>query len=215
MTHILIINPNATEAMTHSVVASACEVAPDIEITGWTSRKGPPAIQGAADGALAVPPLLDLIRSAGGYDAIIIACFDDTGLAEAKAISAAPVIGIGEASYHAARLLGHRFSVVTTLPISLPVLEANIKATGFAEICGAVRASDVPVLELERDPEAAFKAIRAQAILALAEDDVSAIVLGCAGMTGLRESLADLDAEIIDGVRAAVTLAKAVVALKA
>ncbi len=214
MSKLLIINPNATQAMTDCVIASARATAPQAQITGWTSTKGPPSIQGAADGALAVPPLLELIGEASGYDAIIIACFDDTGLAEAKALSPVPVIGIGEASYHTARLLGHRFSVVTTLSVSLPVLNDNIQSTGFGSICGQVRASDVPVLEIERDPEAAFKAIRAEALTALAEDDISAIVLGCAGMTGLAESLADLDAEIIDGVLAATQLALALVATK-
>ncbi len=216
MTKLLIINPNATAAMTDSVVASARQVAPRAQITGWTSKDGPPSIQGPKDGALAVPPLLRLIEEAvnTGFDAIIIACFDDTGLAEAKAMSPVPVIGIGEASYHAARLLGHLFSVVTTLSVSVPVLEANITATGFGDICGGVRASEVPVLEIERDPQAAFKAIRAEAIRALAEDEVSAIVLGCAGMTGLADSLSDLEAEIIDGVVAATKLALAMVDVK-
>ncbi|MEO1551453.1 MAG: aspartate/glutamate racemase family protein [Pseudomonadota bacterium] len=214
MTRILVINPNATEAMTHAIQASAQAALPGGTVEAWTSHDGPAAIEGAQDGARAIPPLLRLIKSARDIDGIIIACFDDTGLAEAKALSPVPVIGIGEASFHMARLLGHRFSVVTTLPVSVPVIEGNIQATGFADVCGRVRASNVPVLELERDPKAAFHAIRAEAEQALAQDGVSAIVLGCAGMTGLAESLADLPAQIIDGVPAAVHLAFASASLR-
>lgn len=214
MSRLLIINPNSTQAMTDAILTSAKAARPDLEIKAWTSANGPEAIEGPVDGAQAVPPLLDLIKDAQDFDAIIIACFDDTGLALAKTLSSVPVIGIGEASYHAARLLGHRFSVVTTLKVSVPVIKANIARTGFAEICGRVRASDVPVLQIERDPSASQDAIRQEAERALIEDGVSAIVLGCAGMTGLAESLRDLNGQIIDGVPAAVNIAAAVVALR-
>ena len=210
---LLIINPNSTQSMTDAILASA-QAATDFEVEAWTSHDGPPSIQGEEDGLRAVPPLLELIKSATDFDAIIIACFDDTGLAEAKALANVPVIGIGEASYHTARLLGCRFSVVTTLSISVPVLQKNIAQTGFADICSRVRASEVPVLAIEHDPKASFAAIRAEALAACQEDDISAIVLGCAGMTGLRESLSDLEAVIIDGVSAAVGLAASLAALQ-
>lgn len=217
MCGLLIINPNSTASMTDAILTSAKASAPDgVEIIAWTSQGGPPSIQGAEDGAAAVPPLLKLIENGNGtatgagFDAIIIACFDDTGLAEAKALSRVPVIGIGEAAYHTARLLGHRFSVVTTLPVSVPVLEANIRANGFGDLCACVRASDVPVLAIESDPDASLEAIKTAAEKAVAEDDVSAIVLGCAGMSGLVERLSALDATVIDGVAAAVHLAHAI-----
>lgn len=201
--------------MTEAVLASARAELPGHPVEAWTSTGGPPAIQGAEDGALAVPPLLELIEGAEGFEAIVIACFDDTGLAEAKAMSPVPVIGIGEASYMAARLMGHRFSVVTTLPVSVPVIEANIRETGFDDICGRVRAANVPVLEIEASPGAALDAIAAEASRAIAEDDVSAIVLGCAGMTGLQDRIASLGVAAIDGVRTAAHLARAASGIRA
>ena len=215
MAGLLIINPNSTEAMTASILASARAAMPGHPIDAWTSKDGPPAIQGPEDGARAVPPLLKLIDQATGYDAIIIACFDDTGLAEAKTRAPVPVIGIGEAGYVTARLLGHRFSVVTTLPVSVPVLEGNIEATGFNDICARVRASNVPVLALEEDPEGSLNKVTAEAKTAIDEDGISAIVLGCAGMTGLQERIEALGVKAIDGVTAAVHLAKSAAVLKA
>ncbi len=40
----------------------------------------PGSIQGAEDGEAALPGLFEEIDKAEGFDAIIIACFDDTGL---------------------------------------------------------------------------------------------------------------------------------------
>ncbi|QHQ37334.1 HyuE hydantoin racemase [Algicella marina] len=196
--------------MTDSMLATARKVLPGVVFEGWTSVDGPPAIQGREDGERAIPPMLDLVWKAYGFGmAVVIGCFDDTGLAEAKAKSPIPVVGIGEASFHMARLLGHRFSVVTTLPVSIPIIEENIRAGGFADICGRVRASDIPVLELEADPAAACAAIAREAEAARREDDVTAIVLGCAGMTGLEAHLSGIDAHFIDPVASACRLAHA------
>ena len=214
MNRLLFINPNSTGSMTNAIEASAKAALPEAHIEAWTSHDGPPAIEGPADGAAAVPPLLDLCAEATGFDAIVIACFDDTGLAEAKRRAPVPVIGIGEAAFHSARLLGHRFSVVTTLSISVPVIENNIAQTGFADICGRVRASELPVLAIEQDPPGAVRRITEEAARALAEDNISAIVLGCAGMTGLTESLARLDVAIIDPITSAAHLADAIASLQ-
>ena len=65
----------------------------------------------------ALPGMLEEVAKGrdDGFDAIILACFDDTGLAEARRLSGVPTIGIGEAAFHVAMLLGAKFSVVTTL----------------------------------------------------------------------------------------------------
>lgn len=209
---LLFVNPNATGSMTDTIRAAARAAAPaGVEITARTNRSGPPSIQGEADGAAALPGLLAEIAAgaAEGFDAMVIACFDDTGLAEARALAPCPVLGIGQAAYLAAILLGRRFSVVTTLAVSVPILEANLAAYGLAGACLRVRASGVPVLEVEQ----AGDAIAGEAARAIAEDGADAIVLGCAGMAGLAERLAALPVPVIDGVAAATRLAIAAAGL--
>jgi len=214
MTAITFINPNSTQSMTRAVVDSALLVTPNAKIKGWTSLDGPPAIQGREDGEAATPPLLSMIENAEDTDVIVIACFDDTALAEAKKNAPCPVIGIGEASYHAVALLGLRFSVVTTLDVSVPILEENISRLGFGHLLGRVRASNIPVLDLEDDPKASFEIIAREAKRAVSEDKAEAIVLGCAGMTGLAQYLRnELDVVIIDGVEAAAHLGLAMAGL--
>ncbi|MDB5563390.1 MAG: Asp/Glu/hydantoin racemase [Hyphomicrobiales bacterium] len=177
---------------------------------------GPASIQGPEDGEAALPGLFAEIERAGDdFDAIIIACFDDTGLYEARRRTLVPVIGIGEAGFHAAMLVSARYSVVTTLSVSVPVIEENIARYGFAGRCGRVRASNVPVLELERPGSAARETISAEIAEALRQDGSDAIVLGCAGMADLAQLLANTHGvPVIDGVAAAVKLAEGLVGMR-
>jgi len=200
---IIIINPNSTESMTEAMVDVARQAEPSLELEGWTSHDGPPSIQGAADGAAATPPLLELVRNASARKArgIIIGCFDDTALFEAAKIADCPVLGIGQASYHYAALRNWRFSVVTTLQVSVPVIEDNISDYGLARHLARVRASDVPVLELENDLETAERMILAESRRAENDDSIDALILGCAGMVHVTKSVhRSLNIAVLDPV---------------
>lgn len=204
---IIIINPNSTASMTDAMVNAAKSIAPDLQIEGWTSHEGPPAIQGREDGDRATAPLLQLVEkaAASGASGIVIGCFDDTALAEARARVSCPVIGLGQAAYAYCALRGWRFSVVTTLPVSTPILEENILGYGFAHLLGRVRASSIPVLELEASPASAASRILAEAQAAVREDHVDAIVLGCAGMVAVTAALrAHHLSRIVDPIEAAI-----------
>ncbi len=213
--HILVINPNSTATMTASVAEAARHVAEGTtRITALTCESGPASIQGPEDGAAALPGLFksfdDQILGRGGYDAVVIACFDDTGLAELKVRSHVMVIGIGEAAYHAAMLMAPKFSVVTTLAVSIPVIEKNLRDYGFSSRCARVRASGVPVLDLGANGDEGRRKIAAEIECALTEEKPGAIVLGCAGMADLAADLTkEFGVPVIDGVAAAVVLAEA------
>lgn len=211
---LMIVNPNSTVTMTVGIVAAArAAAAPDVTVEGRTNTGAPPAIQGPKDGAAAVPGMLEIIAGAQGegFDAAIIACFDDPGLAEARAATTIPVIGIGQAAFLAAMVHG-RFSVITTLPVSIPVVEENIRAYGMAEVCGKVHASGLPVLSLEQDPETARGTLATCAKTAARQDDVQALVLGCAGMAPFARAMQGASGlPAVDGVAAAVGLARTVI----
>ncbi|MEJ8474077.1 aspartate/glutamate racemase family protein [Roseibium algae] len=215
--HILIINPNRTASMTAKIGDAAKAAAgPGINITAVNPQTGPASIQGPEDGMAALPGLFALVDEwlAGSkpVDAIIIACFDDTGLWDLKQRCKIPVLGIGEAAYHMAALAAVHFSVVTTLSVSVPVLEENLRQTGFDRRCAKVRASEVPVLALEEEGGEARGKIEAEIALALKEDDIGAIALGCAGMADLAEVLTtQFGVPVIDGVAAAVKLVRLLV----
>ena len=205
---IVLINPNSTKAMTDAMVETALNAG--VALEGWTSLDGPPAIQGPTDGEACIPPLLALVRKASdaGAHAIIIGCFDDTGLDAARDIASCPVIGIGQAAYHMAVLSGRRFSVVTTLDVSVPILENNIYAYGFTSQLARVRASGVPVLDLETDPVGTAPVVVGEIERAVTEDKVDVVVLGCAGMVHIPAYFGkERPVRLIDGVTSAAQLA--------
>lgn len=208
---VILINPNSTEAMTDSALAAARRAAPDMTFAGWTSFAGPPAIQGAEDGRAAVPPLLDLVAEADaqGAEAVVILCFDDTGLSEARRSARCPVVGIGQAAYVMGSLMSDRFSVVTTLDVSIPVIRDNIDAQGFSENLSSLTACGVPVLDLERQPERALPKV-ADAVRKAAAASPGPIILGCSAMVNVVDDLrASTGLPLIDGVSAAARLTSA------
>jgi len=218
MTRIGIINPNSTSSMTTAIGVAALRAAhKTTEIIAMQNDRGPASIEGAVDGARAVPGLLDCIERAersGAMDAYIIACFDDTGLDAARMLTRKPVIGIGEAAARIAAMISRRFTIITTLPVSIPVLEDNLVRYGLASV-GTVRASGIPVLGLEADPSAALSIIGEGIRDALRVDRSGAIVLGCAGMADMAQQLSDLHSvPVVEGVSAAVRLAELLTSLE-
>lgn len=214
---IAVINPNSTISMTAKIAAAARAVVPDDDILAITCHGSPPAIQGPEDGAACRPFLLAEIARAEreGADAAIIGCFDDPALDEARALAGIPVLGIGQASFHVAMLLGKRFSVVTTLPVAIPVIEANLARYGLASACVRVRAAGVQVLDLEEPGGQAADRVSDEIGRAKAEDSISAVVLGCAGMADLvAQFRAEHGLHVIDGVSAATALARALIMLR-
>jgi allantoin racemase len=207
---IHIVNPNTTKSFTKKIQAAAKAAAsPGTTITATQPDMGPVSIEGYYDEAFAVPGMLMRIIEAEQQNVAghVIACFDDTGLDAARMAATSPVVGIGEAAFHAASLTAYKFSVVSTLSRSIPAIEHNLVRYGLASRCAKVRAAEVPVLALE-DPNSPARARISQEIeTAKSEDNCEAIVLGCAGMADLARSLSEEHGlPVIDGVSAAIGL---------
>jgi len=213
--HLTIVNPNTTASMTRAIGEAARAVAAaGTVIEAVNPESGPASIEGYYDEVYSIPGMLEEMRVRPASDAFVIACFDDTGLDAARSLMDVPVVGIGEAAMHMATLLATKFTVVTTLAVSVPALEHNVHKYGFAHRCGRVRACEVPVLELENPASDARARISAEIARAKAEDRAEAIVLGCAGMADLAAALsAEHGLPVIDGVAAAVKLAESLHAL--
>lgn len=211
--NITVINPNSTASMTAKIATVAEAVAsPGTIICATHADDSPASIEGYYDEALSLAPLLRTIAAYPESDAFIIACFDDTGLDAARCLTDKPVIGIGEAAYHMATFVANKFSVITTLERSIPALEYNLHRYGLAARCVRVRAAEVPVLELEKSALDTRQRIQAEIEVALETDRAEAIVLGCAGMADLADTLsADYGVPVLDGVRCAVSLAESLV----
>lgn len=214
---ILVINPNSTASMTTKIGESARRVASkDTTIICSTGEPPAPAsIQGHYDEAMAVPGLIARVRQAEaeGIDGVVVACFDDPGIAACREIASGPVLGICEAAVRAASMISTSFSVVTTLPRSVPIIEHLIHGYGLSHRCRRVRSAEIPVLDLEDDGSGAREKVRDEILLAVREDRCEAVVLGCAGMADLAELLTEeAGVPVIDGVTVATRMIEALVA---
>ena len=213
---LLVVNPNSTSSMTEKIARAAERVArSDTRIVAAGSTSGPPSIQGYHDGAACLAGLLEQIEYHRNVDGIVIACFDDTGLDAVRCMVEVPVLGIGQSACYAAKMLSNRFTVITTLSRSVPVLESNMYKYGMTSRCARVRATDIPVLEIENMAPSTLDTIRHVIEVAITEDQSDAIVLGCAGMTDMMTQLSqEFGLPVIDGLSCAVTFAEALVAAR-
>ncbi|MDN3713557.1 aspartate/glutamate racemase family protein [Paracoccus cavernae] len=212
---ILVVNPNSTQSMTDKIVDAARAVASaGTTIHGATASGAPASIEGHYDEAMSLPGLLARVREAeaNGVDGIVVACFDDPGIAACREIATGPVLGICEAAVKAASMLSTSFSVVTTLPRSVPVIEHLIHGYGLSHQCRRVRSAEIPVLALEEPGSNARVKVRDEILRAIEEDRCEAVVLGCAGMADLTEWLSkETGIPVIDGVSVATRMIEALV----
>jgi allantoin racemase len=213
---IKLINPNTTQRMTDAMGRCARDVAaPGTEVIAVNPTMGPPSIEGYYDEALATPGLLAEVMAGEreGCDGYVIACFGDPGLYAARELARGPVIGIAEAAMHTASHLGAGFSVVTTLERTIGQARNLTERYGMQRFCRGIHACEVPVLDLDADPDAR-KVIAEACRDALESDRSDVIVLGCAGMADMCQSISEeLSVPVIDGVSAATLTVQSLVTM--
>ncbi|TJZ87745.1 aspartate/glutamate racemase family protein [Paracoccus hibiscisoli] len=212
---LVVINPNSTASMTDKIVEAARAVAGSgTEVEGRTAHGAPASIEGHFDEVMCAAHLLREVQEAEaqGADAIVVACFDDPAIGACREVATGPVLGICEAGVKAASMIATSFSIVTTLPRSVPVIEELVRRYGLDHQCRRVRSAEIPVLALEQPGSDARARVRAEILRAIEEDNCEAVLLGCAGMADLTEWLsAECGIPVIDGVTAATTFAEALV----
>lgn len=213
---ILVLNVNTTASMTRSIGDSARSAAsPGTEIIELTPNFGADSCEGNFESYLAAIAVMDkVVNYTEPYDAVIQAGYGEHGREGLQELLDVPVVDITEAAASTAQFLGHKYSVVTTLDRTVPLIEDRLKLAGLSDRCASVRASGLSVLELESDAERAVAAIVEQSRQAVENDKAEVIVLGCGGMAELESKVAEATGvPIVDGVRAAVTIAESLVRL--
>lgn len=207
---IALINPNTTESMTASMTEVARSVAgPDVQIDPFSAKTGPAAIESHVDEAYAAVSVVEIVGEHPDYDAYIVACASDPGLFAARELVTAPVVGIGEAAFHAASMLGRRFVVMTTIPRDITPALDRIEALGLRALCAGVVAAEVTVLDTGAQNLSGVERMIAIGREALEQLEAEVIVLGCGGMADTVGAMARaLGVPVVDGVAAATVAAE-------
>jgi allantoin racemase len=190
---LLIINPNTTNMVTERVTHLAQAMAPpDVEIIGATGRFGARYISTRAASAIAGHATLDAYAEYGaGVDGVLLACFGDPGLLALRELADCPVTGLAEAACHAACQLGKRFSIITGGARWKPMLEEFITQLGLTNRLASIRAVAPTGGEIAANPAAAHALLAEAAQAAVREDGAEVVILGGAGLVGIRAHIAD------------------------
>lgn len=213
---ILVVNVNTTSAMTDTIARQAQAVAsPGTEIIALTPLFGADSVEGNYESYVAAIAVMETVRAyEGSFDAVIQAGYGEHGREGLQELLDVPVVDITEAAASTAQFIGHKYSVVTTLDRTVPLIEDRLKLAGLYERCASVRASGLGVLELEQDQDSTVEAIVEQAVRAVQDDKAEVICLGCGGMAGLNELVVErAGTPVVDGVAASVTIAESLVRL--
>jgi Asp/Glu/hydantoin racemase len=159
--------------------------------------------------------VLDAVaRHSDGCDAVIVAAFGDPGVEAARELFDLPVVGISEAAFHMAWLLGRRYSVVCLTPRLRTWYIECAQQTGLDARLASVRALPSLAGDITTVKDAARVALLEQCRLAVEQDEAEVLVVGGGPLAGLaREIAAELPVPVIDGVSCAVRLAEALVGL--
>jgi allantoin racemase len=110
------------------------------------------------------------------------------------------VVGIGQAAFQAACMLGRRFAVLTTLERGIGTIEDRLIAYGLLDRCAAIRPTGIAVLGHGSGGEGLSR-LRHEARRAVEENGADTIVLACGSMAGEAEAVAQAAAvPVVDGL---------------
>ena len=183
---------------------------------------GPASIECEYDEAMCQPDTILKIIDAEkeGCDAVVIDCMGDPGLQGSRECVSIPVIGPCETAMHYASMLGHKFTVLTVLERTRPLIENLAKLYGVSSKLASIEAVDIPVLELESDLNYTLDKMTSKALQAIKSNHADVIIFGCTGMLGCADALKiklkdkGYDVPVIDPIPLAVNTAYVCAKLK-
>ncbi|WP_137125818.1 aspartate/glutamate racemase family protein [Roseomonas sp. HF4] len=213
---LLLVNSNTTASVTDRIAAAAGAVAsPGTVVEAVSAPFGLPLIVTRADWLVAGPATLAALAARRGtYDAAVIACFGDPGLDAAKELLDVPVLGISEAAFHAAAMLGRRFGVVSFTAALRPMFEECLAHHGLAARCTGFRMGPPFAGDPGRVAEERLDLLAALCAESVEQDGAEAVILAGGPLAGIAPVLQPRVAvPLVDGTQAAVRLAEALAGL--
>lgn len=211
MSRILVINPNSSQAMTETIRTSASAVSDRAHSVTVTRVPGAPAaINTDEDERLAVEAMLTIpeLDELDDFDAVVIACFGDPGLAELRSRTSKPVIGMAQAALTFAATAHGGFGIVAASDDAVPIMERLVESYGLERWCHGVTAIGVEVGELSTNLATHLPTIEERCRELTLERDAASICLGCSALGPTAPALsASLGRPVLDAVPLALSVA--------
>ena len=144
------------------------------------------------------------------YDGIVIGCFYDVGLREAREVSRNAVVTAPcQSSLVFASHLGNTFSVLVGRKKWIPRMEENIMMYGYAHRMASMRPLELGVYDFQANVKRTAEIVLEQGRKAVEEDNAEVLILGCTIEFGFHEKMQqELGVPVIDAVAAPFKLAE-------
>lgn len=208
--HILLINPNTSEATTQAMHDLALPCLPgSMRLSSVTAESGVPMITTPQELETAIGQVLALAqRWSDQVDAVVIGAFGNPGLELLQKSLSVPVFGIGQAAMLEAAAGGRKFGVATTTPALRCSIDTAVFQLGLQDVyTGCQISSEDPLLLAQQS--VLQDAALAQAVHdCIDSDGAQAVVIGGGPLAECVPRLAPLFAvPVISPVEAAMRAA--------
>ena len=207
MVRILWIDPigsDTFEAQTLEMLNQAKQPQTQVEFVSLPGDR-PQHLEYHAYDAFVIPDIVRIThRAAGDYDAVVIGCFYDVGLREAREVSGRTVVMAPcQTSTDIASHLGNSFSVLVGRRKWVPKMKENIRLYGHDHALVSMRSLELSVYDFQSDPIRTADALMQEGRKAIEEDGAEVLILGCTANYGFHEKMQQaLGVPVIDSVLA-------------
>lgn len=215
---ILWINPVGTTAFdadTVKILAEAKRAETTVRVVSLPSNR-PPHLEYHAYEAMVVADIVRITyAAASSYDAIVIGCFYDIGLREAREVSgSAAVLAPCQSATAIAANLGNSFSVLVGRKKWMPKMRENVILYGHEHRLASMRSVDLGVHDFQADEEKTCQRLIHEGRKAIEEDGAEVLILGCTAEYGFYQKMQDvLGVPVIDAILAPFKMAEFMVEL--
>lgn len=184
----------------------------DVDVVSLSTPLLPEHLEYRSYEALIVGDMVRLARMADRerYHAMVIGCFYDPGLEDAREISGDTiVVAPCQASVQIAANLANRFSIIIGQEKWAVQMSERVTAYGYAHNLASMRSIGIGVPDLQKDCAFTTAWILEAGRLAVEEDKAEALILGCTCSFGMAETVSNaLGVPVIDPILAAFSMAE-------
>jgi len=217
---ILWIDPIGTDAFSGDILKILTQAKrPDTEVdTVSLPEDRPKHVEYHAYEGLVVGDIVRITEQASReYDAVVIGCFYDVGLREAREVSGRAIVTAPCQSATAiASNLGNTFSVLVGRRKWIPKMSENVRLYGHEHRLVSMRPLELGVHDFQADHGLTRERLLTQGRKAIEEDGAEVLILGCTAEYGFNRTMQqELGVPVIDAVTAPFKYAEFLVDLAA
>ena len=204
---VLWINPIGSEAFnldTFKILNEAKSAGTQVDVVSLPAER-PRHLQYHAYEGLVVADIVRLTyQAADEYEAIVIGCFYDVGLREAREVSGRAIVTAPcESATAIASNLGNTFSVLVSSRKCIPKMTENVRLYGHSHRLVSMRSLDVDVHDFQADHGHTCNQLLTEGRKAIEEDGAEVLILGCSAVYGFYQEMQDtLGVPVIDAALA-------------